>query len=96
MPKAFLVAHIEVHDLDTYAFYAQASTLAQKKYGARAMARGGRFEVLEGPQRSRHVILEFDSLEKAQAYYASPEYQAARQHRIRSSEGEFYIVETAE
>ena len=35
----------------------------------------------------------FRSYEQARAYYYSPEYQAARQHRLGAADGEFVLVE---
>jgi hypothetical protein len=40
-------------------------------------ARAGRFEVVEGPARERHVVIAFESYEAALACYRCPEYQAA-------------------
>jgi uncharacterized protein (DUF1330 family) len=93
MPKGYLVAHITVHDMERYQYYAQASAQAQKLHGARVLARGGAYEALEGAARPRNVILEFDSYEQARRYYHSPEYQAARQHRLGAAEGEFVLIE---
>ena len=49
--------------------------------------------VLEGDwSPSRLVILEFESLEKAKAWYDSPEYRAARE--VRKGTGQFRMVVT--
>ena len=93
MPKGYLIAHVSVHDADSYAVYAKASTEAQRIYGARVLARGGRYQGLEGTTHGRNVILEFDSMEQALTYYNSPEYQAARAHRIGKATGDFVVVE---
>lgn len=96
MTKAYLVAHITIHDEASYKEYAAQATVAQQIYGARVLARGGRSEGLEGQYRPRNVILEFDSYEAALKYYHSPEYQAARNHRVGKSDGDFIIVEGTE
>ena len=93
MPKAYLIAQVTVTDPDAYARYAAGTHAAAAKYGARPLARGGRMEVLEGNGRPRVVVLEFDSLDLARAYYNSPEYQAARQHRLGAAEFDAVIVE---
>ena len=54
---------------------------------------GGRHEALEGEARGRNVIIEFETFEQAKAYFNSPEYQAARQHRNGAAMGEFVVVE---
>lgn len=93
MPKGYLIARVDVKDIDAYMRYAKATAVAMEKYGAKILARGGAFEALEGPARSRNVIMEFESLEQAKAYYHSPEYQAARENRVGAADGEFVAVE---
>jgi len=96
MPKAYLIAQVTVTDPEAYARYASGTHAASTKFGARPLARGGRMEVLEGHGRPRVVILEFDSLDLARGYYNSPEYQAARQHRLGAAEFDAVIVEGVE
>ena len=43
----------------------------------------GRHEVLEGPAIEEIIILEFPTYDEAQAWYQSPEYQAACEHRFQ-------------
>lgn len=95
MPKGYLVAHVTVDDTEAYGRYAEAAGQAQKKYGAKVLARGGRCQGLEGEHRPRNVILEFESYEAALVYYHSPEYQAARKHRLCAGTGDFVVVEGA-
>ena len=47
-----------------------------KKYGAKFLVRGGKYETREGTSRSRNVVLEFKDYETALACYNSPEYPA--------------------
>jgi uncharacterized protein (DUF1330 family) len=93
MAKGYIIARVTVDDNDAYMRYAQGALIAMKKYGARILARGGKFEPLDGDARPRNVILEFDSYDQAKAYFNSPEYQAARAHRLGKSIGEFVLVE---
>ena len=65
----------------------------QRRVRARVLVRGGRYEALEGDARPRNVVIEFDSYDQARAYFYSPEYQAAREHRVGVSQGEFLLVE---
>ena len=96
MPKGYIIARVTVEDEEAYKLYGKETVVAAAKYGARALARGGRSEALEGEARPRNVILEFDSYDQAKAYYYSPEYQAARQHRIGKSIMESVVVEGAD
>ena len=93
MPKGYIIARVTVEDNDAYMRYAQGALIAMKKYGARVLARGGKCEALDGEARPRNVILEFESYDQAKAYFNSPEYQAAREHRVGKSIGEFVLVE---
>ncbi len=93
MPKASIIVRVSVHDADRYGRYAALAPVALKKYGARVLARGGRYEALEGDARARNVILEFDDYETARAYYHSPEYQEARSHRIGAADFDLTLVE---
>jgi uncharacterized protein (DUF1330 family) len=93
MPKAYWIARVTVTDPDQYKLYAEATPAAFKKYGATALARGGRYSQLEGEGRPRNVVIEFPSFEDALACYNSPEYQAARAKRLGAAEAEIVIVE---
>ncbi|VVN56968.1 hypothetical protein PS687_02528 [Pseudomonas fluorescens] len=93
MPKAYWVAHVTVEDPTPYAIYAQGATAAFQKYGGRPLARGGRLVSLEGTERLRNVVIEFDSVEAALRCYESPEYQEAKKHRDGHALADLMIVE---
>jgi uncharacterized protein (DUF1330 family) len=93
MPKAYVVSRVDVTDPEVYARYAAAATKAIVAHGGRPLARGGRYEALEGRARARNVVLEFDSYDAARAYFYSTEYQAARAMRQGEAEIEMVLVE---
>jgi uncharacterized protein (DUF1330 family) len=93
MPKAYVIARVNVHDAEAYARYAALAPVAMKQYGARVLARGGRCEALEGEARARNVVLEFNDYETAKAYFHSPEYQEARGHRLGAADFDLTLVE---
>jgi uncharacterized protein (DUF1330 family) len=93
MAKGYWIARVDVKNPDAYKKYVEGTAAAFAKYGAKFLARGGRSQQLEGPMRARNVVIEFDSLEQAVACYNSPEYQAARQHRLGAAEAELMVVE---
>lgn len=78
---AYWIAHVTVTDPDRYKGYQALAPAAFAAHGARFLARGGAFEVKEGPALDRHVVIEFPSMEAARACYASAEYQAAKAQR---------------
>ena len=59
------------------------------------MVCGGEIVQLEGdtPPPDALVVLEFESLEQAQAWYADPEYGPMIELRQRNSELDFLLVE---
>lgn len=93
MPKAYWIAHVEVHDPERYKDYVATAKPAFERYGARFLARGGPFEALEGRGRPRNVVIEFPSIQAALDCYNSAEYQAAKAIRITVADGEIVIVE---
>ncbi len=93
MPKGYFIARVTVTDPDKYAVYAKMAGEAIRKYGGKPLARGGRFQAMEGDARARNVILEFESYDRAVEYYNSPEYQAAKKEREGAGIAEMVVVE---
>lgn len=82
MAKGYWIAHASVDDMEAWQRYVAAAKPAFEAHGARFLARGGTAEELEAPVgRSRHVVIEFPSLEAARSCWHSDTYQAARRHR---------------
>jgi uncharacterized protein (DUF1330 family) len=82
LPSAYVLANVNVTNPQQYEEYKRLSTIAMKAHGAEVCVRGGKTEVLEGDWTpDRVVLLKFPSIEKAKAFYASPEYKAAIQAR---------------
>lgn len=95
MPKGYVIARISVLDPEAYQAYVTAASEAIRKHGGKPLARGGRCEIVEGEGRMRNVIIEFESFERAKAYYYSPEYQAAVKCRLGKAVGDIVVVEGA-
>ncbi len=95
MAKGYWIAHVDVKEPERYKDYVTATKAPFKEFGAKPLARGGRFEGVEGNARARNVVLEFETYERALACYNSPEYQAAAKIRQSCSDGEILIVEGA-
>jgi uncharacterized protein (DUF1330 family) len=88
---AYLIVHVEVTDWDKYREYMRHTPRIIADYDGRFLVRGGESATLEGPEASRRVVLiEFPSLERAKAFYHSPDYAKAR--AIRAGGGEAHIL----
>jgi len=78
MAKAYWIAfYREVRRPDALAAYARLAGPALEAAGGRMLARGMPADVREAGVAQRTVLIEFDSLEKARAAYASPAYAEA-------------------
>lgn len=73
--------------------YAAAAGPVIKAHGGRVLAAGLPAFVHEVGMSQRVAIVEFDSLNAAEAAYRSPEYQATVQHLIGAAERDVRIIE---
>ena len=79
---AYVIVETDIYDPEQYEQYKAVSPAAVAGGGGRFVVRGGELAVLEGDwEPVRLVMLEFEDLEAAKRWYASPEYQAAKQLR---------------
>jgi uncharacterized protein (DUF1330 family) len=92
---AYWLARAKVNDAVEYKRYTDLVPDILKKYQGKVLARGGKQQQLEGPERFfRHIIVEFPSLEQAVACHQSQEYQKAREFRLNGvGDNELIIVE---
>lgn len=95
MSKGYWIARVDVRDPERYKDYVAAAKPAFERYGANFLARGGKYQGMEGTARGRNVVIEFPSVEAALACYNSPEYQAAKAIRVTVADAEMVIVEGA-
>jgi uncharacterized protein (DUF1330 family) len=77
VPKAYGIFTETVTDPVRYEEYVRAAVEPSVKHGVKPLAISDSPHVLEGQWHApRVIILEFESVEAAQAWYDSPEYQA--------------------
>jgi uncharacterized protein (DUF1330 family) len=90
---AYIIARVTVSDPVRYRDYTNITPGVIARHGGRFLVRGGKVVTLEGPNESRRlVVIEFPTLEKAQAFYDSEDYCAAKALRAGAAEGEFIAV----
>ncbi len=89
---AYWLARSKIIDPIAYKRYTDRVPAIIAKFGGKVLARGGRFQILEGPEKfHRFVVIEFPSLEAAVACQQSPDYVEASAHR-RNGAGEVELV----
>ena len=90
--SAYWVARSKINDPVEYKKYTDRVPAIIARYGGKVLARGGRYRILEGPQKfHRFVVIEFPTLEQAVACHDSPGYQEAAAFR-KSGAGEVELV----
>lgn len=79
-------------DAEALATYG-AEARAARQPDMTALAAYGRFEVLEGSSGEGVVLLQFPTWEAAKAWYESPAYQKAREHRLAGADYRVILFE---
>jgi uncharacterized protein (DUF1330 family) len=92
MAKGYWIGNGDVNDVEAYKKYIEANAEAFREYGAKFLVRGGDGEIQEGSFKSRTVVLEFESYEKALACYQSDAYQKALSIRLPVADMNLLIV----
>ena len=90
---AYWVARSKVNNPDRYKKYADLVPGILQKFGGKFLARGGKFKILEGPEKfHRSIVIEFPSFEKAVSCHQSPEYLEAAARRKEDGARELAVV----
>ena len=89
---AYWVARSKIYDPVEYKKYTDLVPGIIAKYGGKVLARGGKFQIMEGPDKfQRFVVIEFPTFEQGVACFTSKEYDDAAAFR-RSGAGEVETI----
>ena len=90
----YLIANIEVKDPAKFEEYRQKVVPVIQKFGGRYLIRGGDVRRLEGNlPLKRLVVLEFPTVEAAQQFYDSAEYEPILKLRLSSTQSDLVLVQ---
>ncbi len=93
---AYLIVQVNVNDPKRYENYKKMVPPSLEPYGGRFLVRGGKVENLEGSWNpARLVVIEFDSVERAKAWWGSNEYAEAKALRQATADTEMVVVQGA-
>lgn len=93
MPKGYVIFIENINDEEKYQGYLMKAAGSVMGSGGSAIVVHDDAEVLEGEWPwKRTVILEFESVEKARAWYNSPEYQSFVGERHAAADANAVIV----
>jgi uncharacterized protein (DUF1330 family) len=91
---AYVIVNIEVTDPVGYEEYKKLAAPAVAACGGKYVVRGGAVDTLEGDWiPKRLVILEFESVAQAKAWWASSEYRTAKELRQKTAITDMIVVE---
>lgn len=89
---AYWVARSKINDPVEYKKYTDLVAAIIDKHGGKILARGGKYEILEGPHKfQRFVVIEFPTMEQGIACFRSKEYDDAAAFR-RGGAGEVETI----
>jgi uncharacterized protein (DUF1330 family) len=92
--SAYVIVQVDVKDPARYEDYKKMVPPSIEKFGGRFLVRGGKTHTLEGGWApKRFVMVEFPSVEQAKAWWASPEYAAARDLRWATADSQMIVAE---
>ncbi|MDH3315892.1 MAG: DUF1330 domain-containing protein [Gammaproteobacteria bacterium] len=93
---AYIIVQVDVNDPKRYENYKKMVPPTLEPYGGRFLVRGGKVENLEGSWNpARFVVIEFDSVARAKAWWGSDEYAEAKALRQASADTEMIVVQGA-
>jgi uncharacterized protein (DUF1330 family) len=86
---AYWIARSKINDPIEYKKYTDLAGTIVVKFGGKVLARGGKFQIMEGPEKfHRFIVVEFPTFEQAVACFNSKEYQDASAFRRANGAGE--------
>ena len=86
----------EVHDPEAMADYVARVTTTVSQYGGEYLVVGGPWQAVEGDWRpTSPVLIRFDSMAAARAWYDSPDYAALKAQRLRATTGDAIFMDSA-
>jgi len=91
---AYVIVDIDVKDKEGYEEYKKLAAQSVVAYHGKYLARGGTTERIEGNwQPKRLVVLEFESLAEAKAWWHSETYEVAKQLRHKTAITNMVMIE---
>tara|TARA_B100001175_G_C19354946_1_gene564229 strand:+ start:329 stop:613 length:285 start_codon:yes stop_codon:yes gene_type:complete len=90
---AYWIGRANIVNQEKAKAYMPLTAATVKKFGGKYLARGGNHISKEGEDYKRNVIIEFPSMELAEAAYESEDYRQARKVLDGGMDRLFVIVE---
>ena len=92
--SAYVIVDVEVKNLEKYEEYRKLAPAIVRAHGGKYLARGNKIECLEGNWTPKYIaVVEFETFEKARAWYESPEYVSIRSIRQENTHSRMVLVD---
>jgi uncharacterized protein (DUF1330 family) len=92
---AYVIVQYVIKNPNLYREYSQGAGPTLAAYGGKLVSFDVASETIEGkPPGPQTVVIEFESVEKAKAWYHSPEYQKVVGKRLAATEGHAVIAQS--
>jgi len=92
--SAYVIAMVNITDPDKYSKYSAKATIASQELGGKFLVRGGDPATLEGALPYQRVVVnQFETREKAVAFYNSMAYQDAKSEREGAADFNMIVVD---
>jgi len=92
-PPAYVFAEVNVTDPGGMGQYRAKLGETLAPYGHQILISGGKTDPLEGDAPKTIVVISFDSMKDARAWYDSPAYQAIKPIREKAATSRVFIVD---
>ncbi len=91
---AYVISDVRFRDQEAVDAYRTRAAASITQFGGRYIVRGGAIERFEGPWDPKIIIIvEFPDMERARAWYRSPEYAAALELRDQALSRSLILVD---
>lgn len=93
MPAYAIFIKNKTLNADELKTYSQKAAAARGDHPIKPLAYYGPLETLEGDPAEGVVLIEFPDMAAAKAWYDSPAYQEAKQHRLKGADYRVILAE---
>jgi uncharacterized protein (DUF1330 family) len=93
MPGYVILINNKTTDATELSLYRPKALAARAAHPVTMLATNGKFEVLEGAPAEGVTIAQFPDMAAAKAWYDSPEYQDAKEHRLKGADFRILLTE---
>ncbi|RYD86641.1 MAG: DUF1330 domain-containing protein [Sphingomonadales bacterium] len=93
MPAYFVAVRNSTRDNAEMTAYSQKAGGSMAGHRLNPLAVYGKIRSTDGPPTEGAVIIEFPTFEEAEAWFDSPAYQDALQHRLKGADYQTFILD---